>query len=65
MHKLYADIHRKIGSFDLNVTIESDAKRIGILGASGSGKSLPAGSISDRRSVMSDICSRTTRCFLR
>ena len=45
MHKLYADIHRKIGSFDLNVTIESDAKRIGILGASGSGKSMTLRSI--------------------
>ena len=40
MKKLYADIHRKIGEFELDVLIESDAKKIGILGASGSGKSM-------------------------
>ena len=45
MKRLYADIHRKIGSFELNVLIESDAKRIGILGASGSGKSMTLRSI--------------------
>ena len=45
MKRLYADIHRRIGNFDLNVLIESDAKRIGILGASGSGKSLTLRSI--------------------
>lgn len=45
MQKLYADIHRKIGGFDLNVLIESDAKRVGILGASGSGKSMTLRSI--------------------
>ena len=45
MKRLYADIHRKIGNFELNVLIASDAKRIGILGASGSGKSLTLRSI--------------------
>ena len=45
MKRLYADIHRRIGNFDLNVLIESDAKRIGILGASGSGKSMTLRSI--------------------
>ena len=45
MSRLYADIHRKIGNFDLNVLIESDARRIGILGASGSGKSMTLRSI--------------------
>ena len=45
MSSLYADIHKKIGNFSLDVRIESDAKRIGILGASGSGKSLTLRSI--------------------
>ena len=45
MKKLYADIHRKIGEFELDVLIESDAKKIGILGASGSGKSMTLRSI--------------------
>ncbi len=45
MKRLYADIHRKIGGFDLNVMIESDASRIGILGESGSGKSMTLKSI--------------------
>lgn len=35
-----ADLHKNIGPFKLNVQIESSAKRIGILGASGSGKSM-------------------------
>jgi len=45
MSRLYADIHRKIGDFDLNISIDSDAGRIGILGASGSGKSMTLRSI--------------------
>jgi len=45
MQRLYADIHRKIGDFELNVLIESSAKRVGILGASGSGKSMTLRSI--------------------
>ena len=45
MKRLYADIHRRIGGFDLNVLIESDADRIGILGESGSGKSMTLKSI--------------------
>ncbi len=45
MKKLYADIHRKIGNFELNVCIESDERRVGILGASGSGKSMTLRSI--------------------
>ena len=40
MERLYADIHKNIGDFKLNLTIASDAKHIGILGASGSGKSM-------------------------
>ena len=43
--KLSADIHKKIGSFELNVAIDSNASRIGILGASGSGKSMTLRSI--------------------
>ena len=43
--KLYADIKKRIGNFQLDVLIESDAKRIGILGASGSGKSMTLRSI--------------------
>ena len=43
--RLSADIHRKIGGFELNVLIESDSDRIGILGASGSGKSMTLRSI--------------------
>ena len=45
MSRLYADVHRRIGEFELNVLIDSDAKRIGILGASGSGKSMTLRSI--------------------
>lgn len=45
MKRLYADIHRRIGDFNLNVLIESDASRIGILGESGSGKSMTLKSI--------------------
>lgn len=51
MKRLYADIHRKIGEFDLNVLIESDADRIGILGESGSGKSMTLRSIAGIESV--------------
>ena len=53
MSRLYADIHNRIGSFDLNVTIESDASRIGILGASGSGKSMTLRSIAGIEDVVS------------
>lgn len=45
MSRLQADIHRHIGDFRLDVLVESDAKRIGILGASGSGKSMTLRSI--------------------
>ena len=51
MKRLYADIHRKIGEFDLNVLIESDADRIGILGESGSGKSMTLRSIAGIENV--------------
>ena len=51
MEKLYADIHNRIGDFELNVTIASDAKRIGILGASGSGKSMTLRSIAGIENV--------------
>ena len=43
--RLSADIHRKIDDFELDVLIESDASRIGILGESGSGKSMTLRSI--------------------
>lgn len=43
--RLRADIHRKAGDFELDVSIHSDAARIGILGASGSGKSMTLRSI--------------------
>lgn len=42
---IYVDIHKNMGDFRLDVRIESNAKRIGILGASGSGKSLTLRSI--------------------
>ena len=45
MKRLYADIHKRAEDFSLDVLIESDAKRIGILGASGSGKSMTLRSI--------------------
>lgn len=45
MSRIYADIHKRIGGFELDVLIESDAGRIGILGASGSGKSMTLKSI--------------------
>ena len=51
MKRLYADIHRRIGGFDLNVLIESDAHRVGILGESGSGKSMTLRSIAGIEAV--------------
>ncbi|MBR2706931.1 MAG: ATP-binding cassette domain-containing protein [Mogibacterium sp.] len=43
--RLSADIHRRADDFELDVLIESDADRIGILGESGSGKSMTLRSI--------------------
>ena len=51
MSRLYADIHRKTGGFELNVMIESDVSRIGILGESGSGKSMTLKSIAGIETV--------------
>ena len=51
MKRLYADIHKRIEAFDLNVMIESDAFRIGILGESGSGKSMTLRSIAGIETV--------------
>ena len=51
MKRLYADIHRRIDGFDLNVLIESEASRIGILGESGSGKSMTLKSIAGIETV--------------
>lgn len=51
MKRLYADIHKRIGEFDLNVLIESDADRVGILGESGSGKSMTLRSIAGIETV--------------
>ncbi len=51
MKRLYADIHRRIGELDLNVLIESDAERVGILGESGSGKSMTLRSIAGIEAV--------------
>jgi len=45
MKRLYVDIHKRIEGFELDIQIESDAKRIGILGASGAGKSMTLRSI--------------------
>ena len=45
MGNIRADIKKRIGGFELDVLIESDARRIGILGASGSGKSMTLRSI--------------------
>ena len=43
--RLSAEIYKKIDNFCLDIKIESNAKRIGILGASGSGKSMTLRSI--------------------
>ena len=51
MKRLYADIHKRIDEFELNVMVESDAARIGILGESGSGKSMTLRSIAGIESV--------------
>jgi len=51
MKRLYADIHKRTGGFELNVLIESDAARIGILGESGSGKSMTLRSIAGIETV--------------
>ena len=45
MERLYAEIRRKAGDFELDISIRSDCGRIGILGASGSGKSMTLRSI--------------------
>ena len=45
MSRLYADIHKRIEGFELDVLIEYDARRIGILGSSGSGKRMTLRSI--------------------
>lgn len=37
---LFVDIHKKAGSFSLNVSFETDGGVLGLLGASGSGKSM-------------------------
>ena len=37
---LQIDIHKEIGNFQLNMKAETSSKRIGILGASGCGKSM-------------------------
>lgn len=42
---IYVDIRKKLGAFELNVKFESSSKRIGILGASGCGKSMTLKSI--------------------
>ena len=39
------DVQKKLGEFELNVKFESTSKRIGILGASGCGKSMTLKSI--------------------
>lgn len=51
MSRLYADIHKRTRGFELNVKIESDASRIGILGESGSGKSMTLKSIAGIETV--------------
>lgn len=38
-------IQRKLSTFELNIDFKSDSKRIGILGASGCGKSMTLKSI--------------------
>lgn len=42
---IYVDVHKKLGEFELNMKFESTSKRIGILGASGCGKSMTLKSI--------------------
>ena len=37
---VYIDIHKKMGDFSLDISFESQSRRIGILGASGCGKSM-------------------------
>ena len=48
---LKADIKKTIGDFSLDIQLESDARRIGILGASGSGKSMTLKSIAGIEAV--------------
>ena len=42
---IFIDVHKKLGNFTLNIRFASEAKRIGILGASGCGKSMTLKSI--------------------
>ena len=38
--QIQAEIHKSLGRFRLNLSFESSSRRIGILGASGCGKSM-------------------------
>ena len=42
---IFIDVQKKLGNFTLNIRFASEAKRIGILGASGCGKSMTLKSI--------------------
>lgn len=53
MSRLFADIHLNKKEFSLDVLIDSDSRRIGVLGASGSGKSLTLRSIAGIEDVES------------
>ena len=60
------DIKRKLGEFSLDIHFQTESKRIGILGASGCGKSMTLKSIAgieNHRKEMSDISFRIMRCF--
>ena len=62
MKRLYVDIHKRIEGFELDIQIESDASRIGILGASGAGKSMTLRSIAGIEELDSgriEMCGRT------
>ena len=61
---IFIDVHKKLGNFTLNIRFASEAKRIGILGASGCGKSMTLKSIAGSFPRMPVRSGSVNRLFL-
>lgn len=57
------NIHKTLGKFHLNMEVKSDSKRIGILGASGCGKSMAGSNVlpGSSRRIMERLCWKEIR----